>query len=101
MMRSLWPRAPACCTSPPPNCWPTRTSSACSWAPRRSLFPEVAQDHLYGVLAPLGMGLGGLHIVLEDQRERVLVGDVEYAQRADRGVDVDRVQARPEQPLLA
>src|SRR3546814_6951799 len=94
MTRSPWPQAPACCTSRPPNCSPTHTSSACSWAPLRLsvlfggiLLSEVAQYHLDHIFPTLCMRFGRLRVALENQRKRVLIGHIEKAQRADRGVD--------------
>src|SRR3546814_596231 len=103
MTRSPWPQAPACCTSRPPNCSPTHTSSACSWAPLRLsvlfggiLLSEVAQYHLDHIFPTLCMRFGRLRVALENQRKRVLIGHIEKAQRADRGVDIDRIQTRTE-----
>jgi hypothetical protein len=39
------------------------------------------------------------HVVLEEGAERVLVGDVEHAERGDRHVDVDRLDVAAERAL--
>jgi len=63
---------------------------------------EVPQDDLGDGGAPAGDVAPGAHLPLEDGRERVLVGDVEHAERGDRLVDLDGVHVLPEAaPALA
>src|SRR6188474_3648695 len=87
--------------------WGSRTPSRLRFGPlstiRRmghsSLDGEVPQDDLGDGGAPAGDVAPGAHLPLEDGRERVLVGDVEHAERGDRLVDLDGVHALPEAAL--
>ena len=59
---------------------------------------DVAENHVASPPRAGGDVAPRAHLALEDGRERVLVRDVEHAERGDRLVDLDRVDARRKLP---
>src|SRR6185437_5768176 len=67
------------------------SSSFCQIADRSRA--DVLEDHFDDLVTPRRQRLGRAHVALEDGGEGGAIGDVEDAERADRHVQLDRVDA--------
>src|SRR4051812_38258406 len=67
--------------------------------PRASTGAQIAEQHLRGGALVILLPAAGVQVLLEDDREGPGVGAVEVAERHHQHVEVEGIDAPPQQPL--